>query len=183
MKKPKTHPKMLTSRSEAEACLNELAVLMNNQRKVVADRDAAVLAINERVAPELTRLSTDISEHTETLQAWAQANPSEFPKDRKSLKLTSGTLLFRTGQPKLELLSRAFSWQKVLSLVSSKMPAFVRRKEEVDKEGLLGLVSQVSDKDAAAATLREIGLQVTQDESFEVKPDLTEQESKQTAGA
>ena len=94
--------------------------------------------------------------------------------------MLSGILGFRTGTPKLTLLSRVFNWVRVLALVEEHQPGFIRLKKEVDKEGLLTLHSQATDRAVADAELKRMGLKVTQEESFYIEPNLTELEPRQT---
>lgn len=169
----------LTDRTSAELALQDLATLANAQRKIIADRDAEMLKIGERCAPHLAKIENSINSLTQQLQRWAEANPSEFPKDRKSIPMSAGTIGFRTGTPKLALLSRAWSWDKVLSSIklSGFFPSFIRTKEEVDKDAILG---DYSDKIVADFELTALGLKVTQTESFFIEPNLTDTDPRQT---
>jgi phage host-nuclease inhibitor protein Gam len=169
----------LGSREEAEAAMNDLALAMANQRRELAKRDAAVLAINKHHEGNLAAYDQAIQRLTCQLRDWAETSPNEFPKDRKSIQMTSGILGFRTGTPKLALLSRAWTWEKVLNaLRNSCMGAgFIRTKEEVDKDGLLG---SYSTRSLDAQQLASAGMKVTQDETFYVEPDLTPFETRQT---
>lgn len=168
-------PQILTRR-EAEDQMNRLAITINNQRKLIANRDAEVLAVNKRYEANLAKCDEAVQASTSALEAWALANPAEFPAGRKSLELVAGKLGFRTGNPKLSLLSRAFNWEKVLTLVQSKIAAWVRTKHEVDKEAILAAYAsrQTTDND-----LRALGLQVIQDETFFIEPNLTDLEKRQ----
>ena len=174
-----------TTRDEAECLMTDLAIVVNNQRKIQADRDAAVLEINERCAPDLAQCEELIKAHTEALRAWAEANPDQFPKGRKSLPMSNGVLGFRTGTPKLSLFSRAFTWEKVLQALraASAWCNYIRIKEEVDKEAILASHSQCLDKPTFEADLRRFGIKVSQDESFYVEPNLTETTARQTVEA
>lgn len=176
---------ILTTRDDAEAAMNDLALAVNNQRKLTARRDAEVLAINTRYESPMGELSQSIKEKTDTLRAWADANPEQFPKGRKSLDLVSGTLGFRTGTPKLQLLSRAWNWEKVLDAIQLRGFQFVRTKAEVDKEAILGFVSAGPEPPAEleATVLRPIGVKIVQDESFFIEPNLTALETRQTSEA
>lgn len=166
-------------RPEAEAVMTDLAQTMNQQRLLTARRDKEVLAINEKFEGDLAGLAGRIKTQTDCLRAWAEANPDQFPKDRKSIQFTSGILGFRTGTPKLALFSRAFNWERVLAQVQALLPDCVRTKKEVDKESLLNRYGQSADKTAADAEFRRLGVKVTQDESFFIEPDLTQFEPKQ----
>lgn len=172
----------LTTRDDAEFAMNTLAMLVISQRKLIADRDAAVLRINENTAVPLASCESQIASLTDQLRAWSEANPSEFPKNAKSIKLTSGILGFRTGTPKLSLISRAWSWEKVLTAmkqISEMAAGFIRTKEGVNKEELIGFYSLPEYKPHAERDLRRIGLKVTQDETFYVEPDLTKLADRQ----
>ena len=170
----------LITRDDAETAMRELAMQLNQQRCYIVDRDAKVLTINKTFESALAELDQSIKAKTDTLRAWAESNPDQFPKGRKSLDLVAGVIGFRTGTPKLSLLSRAFNWERVLALVESFWPAFIRLKKEVDKEGILAMHSQSQDKPLADAELKRLGLKVTQEESFFIEPKLTDLESRQT---
>lgn len=157
-----------TTRDEAESLMTDLAHTVNNHRALASNRDADLLRLNESYAPDLTHCEQTIQQYTETLRAWAEANPSEFPKDRKSITMLSGTLGFRTGTPKLDLLNRRWTWKKALEAVLSLFPGYVRTKPEIDKDKIIA--------DYHAKLIHDLhlaGLHVTQDESFFIEPDLT----------
>ena len=135
----------ITTRDEAEAVMNELALAENNRRKFIARRDAEVLAINAKYETNLAACAEAVKEKSEILRAWAEATPTAFPKGRKSLDLVSGVIGFRTGTPKLALLSRAWNWDKVLAALKAS-PLFkpmIRIKEEVDKDAIIGTITAI----------------------------------------
>jgi len=172
---------VIKNREEAEAVMTELATAANEQRSLIALRDDQVLAINSKFEGDLAECAEMLNAKTDALRAWAECNPQEFPTGIKSIKLLSGTLGFRTGTPKLAPLSRAFTWDKVLELLrtAALWQPFVRKIEEVDKQGILALAAAEQDKDKIAEALKRVGLQVKQDESFFVEPNLTAIESRQ----
>ena len=174
---------LLSTRDEAESAMTELAAAVNHKRRLTAQRDAEVLAINTKYESGLANFDYIANQKTDALRAWAEANPDQFPKGRKSIDMTSGVLGFRIGMPRLALFSRAFNWERVLALVEQFWPGFIRIKKEVDKEGLLAQHGQATDKTAATADLQRLGLKVTQDETFFIEPKLTETETRQTQDA
>jgi phage host-nuclease inhibitor protein Gam len=175
---------MITTRDEAEAVMNDLALAVNKQRKIAARRDNAILKINDEYATDLADCETTITAKSDTLRAWAESQPEVFPKGRKSLTLLAGTLGFRTGTPKLAVLSRAWNWDKVLAMLQSlKHSAYIRTKTEVDKDAILGAHSQSTDKPATEKGFATFGCKVIQEESFFVDPDLTTLEPRQTQEA
>ena len=131
-----------------------------------------MLKLQSEAAPGLTLYDEAINEKTDLLCAWAEANPGQFPKDKKSIALLAGTLGFRTGTPKLALLSRRFNWEIVLANVQRLIPKFIRNKPEIDKEAILA----ERDNETLLTAITGCGLKITQDESFYVEPNLTETE-------
>ncbi len=170
----------LTTRDEAEAVMNALARDVNEQRSLAAERDQEILALNQKYEAPLAGLAQAIQISTESLHAWADANPEQFLRGRKSVEMLSGVLGFRTGTPKLALLNRSFTWDKVLGLVA-RVPGWTRTRSEVHKETILAEYGQAANKADFAGQLSGVGLKVTQDESFFVEPRLTEIETRQTA--
>ena len=163
---------MIASRTEAEAVMNELALCENNKRKLVQRMDAAVLKIQDEAAPGIALCDSYIKAKSDALRVWAESNPQEFPKGKKSLVFLTGTLGFRTGTPKLALLNRAFNWDKCAELVAQFLPNFIRNKPEVDKEAIIGQ----RDEEAVRAILPRCGLKVIQGEAFFVETNLTDSE-------
>jgi phage host-nuclease inhibitor protein Gam len=166
----------LTSREEAEAAMTSLSLAANNQRRDIAERDALILAINKRFEARLASHDLFIKEKSEALRAWAEANPDQFPRDRKSIQFVSGVLGFRTGTPKLALLSRAWTWKKVLAKVSTLLPGYVRKNPEVDKDAILASRHEA----IMVSTLPTVGLKVVQDETFFIDPALADTDARQS---
>ena len=164
---------LISTRSEAEAAMNDLSLAANNKRKLAAKMDAERLAIENKYAGDLAVCDAFVKEKSEALRAWAESNPTEFGK-KKSIEFLAGTLGFRTGTPKLALLSRAWNWDKVLATLKAnlKFKPFIRTKEEVDKDAIIGTITSIKDGWDGA----EIGVKVVQDESFYVEPKLTDSE-------
>jgi phage host-nuclease inhibitor protein Gam len=175
----------LTTRDEAEAAMRDLAISANMIRYLTAERDAEVLAINQRFETDLAKSQQQLASLTDALRVWAETHPEEFPKGRKSIDLTSGVLGFRTGTPKLALLSRAWNWDKVLHAIKLRAFNFIRTKEEVDKEAILAFVAAGPETPAEleAKICRPLGVKVVQEESFYIDPALTETESRQSQPA
>ena len=161
----------ITSRDEAEAAMNEIANCENNRRALAARLDKAILKLQDEAAPGLTLCQEAIAQKSDALRVWAESHPEEFAPKKKSIEFLSGILGFRTGTPKLALLNRAWSWDKVLAALKERTPfsIFVRTKEEVDKEKLLTYKATNPGVDMGI-----VGLKVTQDESFFIEPKLTD---------
>lgn len=163
----------IATREQAEAMMNAYAADANSLRALTSQMDEEILAIKKSYESGIAALDKMLEEKKLTLLLWAQAHPEKFPKGRKSIEFLSGILGFRTGTPKLALLSRAWTWEKVLQKLKSvrAFVSFVRVKEEVDKEGLLAQIQH----GGTPALADEIGVKVVQDESFFIEPKLTDE--------
>jgi phage host-nuclease inhibitor protein Gam len=171
-------PEKSISREEVESLVNEIAQSVNNQRKLSAEMDHQILAIREAYGPDIDQCAMEIKTKSLLVQSWAEANPDEFAK-RKTVEFPAGKVGFRTGTPKLKTLS-GWTFPRALEKLKSLAwgMAFVRVKEELDKEGLIAASNQGT---IAASELREAGVKVDQDESFFIEPDLTAFDSRVSA--
>ena len=86
---------------------------------------------------------------------------------------------FRTGTPKLALLNRQWTWEKVLAAVRQLLPNFIRETPTVDKEAL---IAQRDDQNLQYA-LPLCGMKIVQDESFYVEPKIEEVETREKTEA
>jgi len=165
----------ILNRSQAEAMVGAMAASTNAILKVTAEMDARILAVKKEYESGLAVMQAANAARMESLKIWALANPAEFPKDRKSIDFLSGTLGFRTGTPKVELLNRKWNWKKVLTAIQERAFSFVRSTAEVDKEAIIEFAAAEKDKASLQAkVLDPIGVKVTQDETFYVEPNLTD---------
>ncbi len=164
------------TRDEAEYMVSQITELTIKHNGLTADLDEEIADARSRYETTLGNLSARIDALTEQVRDWALANPDEFGK-KKSIEFSQGTIGFRTGMPKLKTLS-GFTFARVLyQLTQVKWgKAFIRIKEEPDKEGL---ISAFTTKNICSAELREIGVRVDQEESFFVEPSTTETEGRQ----
>jgi phage host-nuclease inhibitor protein Gam len=173
-KRIKLNGPALRSRTELEVTLQEIRDLTIARNKVALDRETAIAEIDARVGPFLQDMTTQLTQKTEVVRAWAEANPSEF-NGLKSLDTTHAVIGWRTGQPTLKTLA-GWTWDRVLKKLSMFAPAAVRVKEEVNKQQLIAARETLGDE-----LLRDLGVRVVQDESFFVEPKLEEIENRQEA--
>lgn len=157
---------VVSSRADAERILGEIAADTAALNSIQAELDAEITAVRQRFEGRIDNLAKQLEHKSGLLQQWAEASPEEFG-ERKSIELLHGRLGFRTGTPKLKTIS-GWTFDRVLSVVAE---AFVRKKQELDKEALLAAHArkQVSDED-----LKKIGVRVIQEETFFVEPKLEE---------
>jgi phage host-nuclease inhibitor protein Gam len=173
----------ISTREEAEGVVSEITFLTAQQIKLTAQMDGELSKVREKYETNLGDLAEELKLKADTVRAWAETNPDQFPKGRKSIEFVQGTIGFRTGTPKLSLLSRAWTWEKVLAAVKGiRWPInleFVRKKEEVNKETILA----EAGKHISPEDLKRIGVKIVQEESFFIEPKLTEVETRQVTEA
>lgn len=163
------------SRDQAESAITAYTQVVLNIQRMTADLDEKITALRDQAGPALDTLGAKRDELVESLCAWAQAHPEEFPKGLKSIEFANGVIGFRTGTPRLSLLNRKWNWELVLEAVWRVLPAFVREKPEVDKEAI------INQRTELAEYLPMVGLKVEQAETFFVDPNLTEVEQRAVA--
>lgn len=136
-------------------CLSELEIFQGKM-------NGEITAIKEKYEARINKLQEQRDQAFEAMQSYAEANRDEFG-DKKSMEFTHGSIGFRTGMPKLSP-RKGFKWPAVLELVKANLKRYIRTKEEIDKEGILS--------DRARLDLKSVGLEVKQDETFFVAPNL-----------
>lgn len=162
-KRIKTEASTLLTREDVEACVEKIARATIARDGLMAQMDHDLIDVRARFEPQITAYGQAIDGLMTHVQAWAEDYPEEFGKV-KSLELMHGTIGFRTGTPKLKLLS-GWTWARVLDLLKAEaMSIFVRTKEEVDKEGIIAQRNELTPE-----TLKKMGVKVVQDETFFVE--------------
>jgi len=150
------------SREDIEAAIRELCIATVRLDEQQARLNLDLARAREVHEPALAALNATVDEQTALVRAWADAHPEEFAT-RKSIVMVHGTLGYRIGQPALKTI-RGITWDKVLALLKAAFPAYVRVKEEIDREAILADRESLGS-DALAAT----GLRVEQAERFYVE--------------
>jgi phage host-nuclease inhibitor protein Gam len=171
---------VIQTRDEAEGVMNALALIATNKRIIAGRMDKEILAVQEKYSGQLTKCDAVIAIEAQKLEAWANAHPEEFPKNKKSIELLAGTIGFRKDTPSLVLLNRSFTWAKVaLAVTKNKWRKFARVKIEVDKNAILSRSGTLEKPTKfQRETLPVLGLKIVQAENFFVEPNLTETEEK-----
>jgi phage host-nuclease inhibitor protein Gam len=157
----------ITSREAMESVVGEIAAIKNRQRQLAAAMDAQIQAVRERYEGDLAAETGALDEKMEDLRAWSEANPAQFGAAR-SIETVHGIVGWRTGQPALKTLA-GWTFDRVLqALKETGATSYIRVKEEVNKQQLLGHRDILGH-----GKLRELGLRVVQEDSFFVEPKLT----------
>lgn len=132
-----------------------------SEREIDAMLQSEMARIREKYAGELAWLQEQKVSMAELIQTYCREQKSILFSKRRSLSTLYGTVGFRLGTPKLKTL-KGSNWPSVLTQLKERLPQYVRTIEEPAKDLLL------SDrtKEHLAPLLKEIGLQVVQEETF-----------------
>jgi phage host-nuclease inhibitor protein Gam len=160
----KAEMNVIETREELEATVGRISAKTSARDGLLADLESEINEARSRYEPQITAYGEEINSDFEATQRWAEANPSTF-STRKSLDLMHGTIGFRTGQPRLKLLS-GWTWNRVLELMAvNRLTDYIRQKQEPDKERILAERDQLTDE-----LMKRIGVKVVQDETFYIEP-------------
>lgn len=136
-------------------CVSQLEVIQGKM-------NTEITGVKEKYEGKINPLQDEKQKHFEIMQAYAEENPELF-EDKKSIETVHGVFGFRTGMPKLQPM-KGFKWAGIFELVKEKMKKYIRVKEELDKEALLA--------DRKELILKDVKIEVVQDETFYVQPNL-----------
>lgn len=167
----RTKKTMLTesiTMDEAAGIMANYARIDASIRKINAEQDLAIAKIREKHQDKLAQLGNEKQEAVEKLEFFARNSPELFTK-RKSFEFSHGVIGMRTGTPALKTL-KGFTWASVLNLTKSLLPEYIRTKEEVDKERMI----MDRELEIVAQKMKEVGVQVVQEESFYVEAKVEE---------
>ena len=172
----KSNLNLIADRADAESNMNALALIAAAKQVMCGRMDKEILAVKEKYAAQIGEADGTMQVIAQKLEVWATANPTEFPKGRKSLALLAGTIGFRIDTPSLAPMNKAFTWAKILATITAKKwRKFIRTKVEVDKDAILARAGTLEKPTKfQREVLPLLGLKVVQNEKFFVEPDLTQ---------
>ncbi len=152
------------TREEFETACDEIARIEVQRRAAEALRDEEMNAVMEKHNPAIILMRQQQDALVQKADAYATANRDELlPAKRQSGETKLALFGFRWGNKALALLSNRWTWEGVIvSLKAAGMAAFVRSKEEVDKDA-------VKDQ-LAESVLAQHGMRIKQSETFWVEP-------------
>lgn len=153
------------SQEEMEQAFAEYAKADARQQKIQADMDVQMTKIREKWQEELSKLQEAKDKAFDVMQAFATENRTELFSKKKSMDTVHGTIGFRLGTPKLKN-QKGFTWASVTNLLKEFLPAYVRVKEEPDKDKLLA----DRESEEVFPLFEKVGVAVVQEETFFVEP-------------
>ena len=154
----------LKTRLEFETVIDGLARATVAHRKATARRDARLQAVREEHESDIAAIQESIDALALTAEKYADENRDELmPGKVKSAETSLATYGFRFGNPTLKVLSKSWTWERVVKELEGRLLAhFIRTTKEPDKEAMrLRLTPE---------QLAGVGCRVTQSETFYIEP-------------
>ena len=146
----------LDSIEAVDAALAQIAARKRTIALIEAGMNEEVDRIKLAAAAECAPHKQDVAGLEQAILRYADANRATLFATRKSAKLTFGEIGYRASTS-LKTLAK-WTWERVLQALRDKEAyAFIRVKEEVDKEALKGL---------APESLAEVGVKAVQADTF-----------------
>jgi len=156
------------TRQDAEQLVYRLAVQQAQVNTLTLQMETHIHDVRERFAARIDAGQAEIDDLARGLEAWAAANPQEFPRDRKSIDFVHGAIGFRTGTPKVKK-GRRFPNLEAVAEAMRKLPW--ARKYVKQAAPTVNKPALIADRDKLTAEqLNTLGLAIVQDESFFVEP-------------
>jgi phage host-nuclease inhibitor protein Gam len=154
------------TRGEFDAALDDVAAMSVSLRKMEADRDEELQAVQEAYNDDILDVKKKITGLIAQAEKYALSHRAElFPDGKKTSETSLALFGFRTGNPTLALLNKKWTWDEVIhALKSMALTEFIVTRQAADKEALK---ARLTDVELAA-----VGCRVNQDESFWVEPKL-----------
>ncbi len=170
--KPIPHPSQpaapsIETRQQLDSVVENIVQLQLSRAELESEQEREIVAIRQRYRAPLAELDRYLLLETNWVETWAEAHPDAF-SDRRTLSCTHATIGFRTSPPRLERVSRKWSWSDIAGRLAEV--AWGRRylrhpAPEVNKEAIL------SDRlDLDAGELRKTGLKILQENRFFIHP-------------
>ncbi len=158
-------PAPIETRDQAEEAMRNLAYATAARDSQLADLNAKIADLKAQYESDIAAADEVIRNESKRLEDWADARPELFSKI-KSVKLLAGVVGYRLSPPSVKLVP-GVKLPTAVALVRSKMPAYLRVAESIDKSAILAAYRQsISDVDLAAC-----GLRVASVDEFYATPD------------
>jgi phage host-nuclease inhibitor protein Gam len=151
------------TREEAEALLQEIGKAQRAVTRIEADLNDRLTKLKASAEQDASPYNDQIEASFKALHGWAEANRDELCGKGKTVKLATGEIMWRQRPPSVRITGA----EKVIdTLKRLGLGRFLRQKEEIDKEAILGEVDAM--KGVKGVTI------VTGVEDFVAKPFETE---------
>jgi len=150
---------------QADALLAEYATADAKIEQIKAKMDEEITVIRSKYADDLSELNICRDESFNAIQMFAETNPELFEK-KKSFGMVHGVIGFRMGNWAVKMLPK---WKvaDVVEQLKKVLPAYVRIKEEPNKEML---INDRDNKGVNAYFHKDgVGITIIQEETFYIE--------------
>lgn len=159
--------KKISDYKSLDNSMSDLCKFEKKNVELTNEMESRIQALRAKYTDRLEALSTKSSEMRANIIEYARQNRETlFPLNRKSIRLTDGTVGYRCGRASLQL-QEGYTWNDVLEALQEERGAkeYVRIKKEIDRSLLLSR----HDDPKVAKLLQRVGLKVVADEVFYVE--------------
>jgi phage host-nuclease inhibitor protein Gam len=159
--KPKS---VIASQAQFEETLDNVVTMQLAKERLELKRDKKILEVRDEYEPEIKDLAQIIQANVNLAEKFAVDHRDELLAGKRKTAQTKFTFFgFRTGNPTLVLLSRKWTWKKVVEQVKALgWIKFIQTKESVDKDAMKA--------NCSAEQLASAGVRVEQSEVFFIDP-------------
>lgn len=163
---------MPNDKEEAEAWLLRVGKLQNEVQRIEADMNDKIAKLKAQYQDKANDVNEEIQRKFKGIHAFAEANKTDLLDGKaKTAKLSSGELSWRKSTPSVSIRKQL---EVIDALKAAGMTDLIRTKEEVNKDAILS-----SDENKARASSIK-GINISQKETFSIKPFSTEIECVET---
>lgn len=162
--------KVLTSVADVEAAMNEMQRAQAALESKTNFANAKIADVRDEVVSEVSPLEERVKRIKSQIEAWAEDHREDaelFPNGAKTLDLQAGTISFRLGAEKV-VLKKGIKTADVIerALDGGLKKVLTTPDPELDKKAVKDLYESGRLTDA---DLKKLGLEITQDESINIK--------------
>ena len=147
--------------------VENIVQLQLSRAEIESEQEREILAIRQKFRAPLAELDRYLLIETNWVETWAATNPNVFA-EKRTLSCTHAILGFRLSPPRLERLSRKWSWSDIAAKLGEIAwgHRYLRHPApEVNKEALLSDRQELSP-----AELKKVGSKVVQIDRFFIQP-------------
>lgn len=160
--------------AEMEKLVEDYAITESKIAVITTKMEADITKIREKNSSTLVALGEQQSALFSEIQLYYEGKKDLFVKE-KSLDFVHATLGFRKSPPAVKTL-KGFTWDAATNLLKEFLPAYVRVKEEPNKDllltdanTLLPVKGKKKSEDTVSSLFEKCGIQIVQGETFFIK--------------
>ena len=159
--------KKIKDQKSLDTSVSDLSLFEHKNVELTNEMESRIQALRAKYSSRIEALVAKGNEMRANIIEYARTNRETlFPLNRKSIRLTDGTVGYRCGRASLQL-QEGYTWNDVLEALQEERGAkeYIRIKMEVDRSRLLSR----HDDPKVAKLIQRVGLKVVAEEVFYVE--------------